>query len=156
MKAHIASLLSAIVLSAYVQAVPLGPDSTTISTISQSNLTANDAGFCAPYSEYHQWVKSGWLREDCYATFNTMRTSVLSIKDVEQTFVDIRSKSFPTKPGEVITPKKFTVGKFAPAFPFRPVYHFHDINGKATLDKHEALRAELLTTDRSQVPAQWH
>ena len=147
MKPLIASLLSVIVLSTYTQAIPLNPDSTTTSIISQSNLTANDAGFCAPYSEYHQWVKSGWLREDCYATFNMMRTSVLSIKDEEQTFVDIRSKSFPTKPGEVMTPKRFTVGKFAPAFPVRPVYHPHDMICKATLDRHEALRAELLTTD---------
>lgn len=152
MKALIASLLSVIVLSTYIQAIPLNPDSTTTSTLSQSNLTANDAGFCAPLSEYHQWVKSGWLREDCYATFNMMRTSVLSVKDVEQTFVDLRSRSFPTKPSEVMTPKRFTVSKFAPTFPDRPV---HDMNRKATGERGEAFRSKLLTFDRPQVPAQW-
>lgn len=121
MKALIASLLSVMVLSTYTHAIPLNPDSTTTSVISQGNLTANDAGFCAPLSEYHQWVQPGWLREDCYAAFNMMRSSVLGVKDVEQTFVDIRSKSFPPKPYEVMTPKRFPASKFANTIPDEPV-----------------------------------
>lgn len=129
MKARITSLLSIIFFSTYIQAIPLSPDSSTV-TLSQTNLTGNNGGFCAPASEYSQWVRSGWLREDCYAAFNMMRSSVLGVKDVEYSFVDIRSKSFPTKPNEVMTPKRYTVGKFAPKFPGRAAYPSLDRIGK--------------------------